>query len=273
MDRLSFAEHVQGTRDQRGAGCALRIGTAATGRYSARVTYRRRSAHCGSGYVAGSTLWTGDDDDERGRGMAVIQVVVGVAGPLVRGALAAVLGHEEDIEVIAELADADEVFRTAERCSPQVVVLDMDLLETEQTSTAQELLSTMPDTRLLLLVDTQKPSAVGRVRISDVPRMGFVAMGASPARLMEAIREIARGEAVLEPEVTVAALTAVQNPLTSREREILAIAAEGVPVKEIADRLYLAVGTVRNNLSRILAKTGARTRIEAVKIAQDAGWL
>jgi two-component system, NarL family, response regulator DesR len=73
--------------------------------------------------------------------------------------------------------------------------------------------------------------------------------------------------------VAVAALTAAKNPLTPRERGILAIAAEGVPVKEIANRLHLAVGTVRNNLSRILTKTGARTRIEAVRIAQDAGWL
>jgi two-component system response regulator DesR len=91
--------------------------------------------------------------------------------------------------------------------------------------------------------------------------------------VVEAIRRVARGDAVLDPQLAVAVLTAAENPLTTREREILAIVAEGAPVKEIANRLYLATGTVRNNLSRILAKTGARNRLEAYQIAQEAGWL
>jgi two-component system response regulator DesR len=205
--------------------------------------------------------------------MAVIRVVVALEETLVRGALAALLAREEDMDVIAELADAREVLRTAAKHRPRVVVLDMDLLEPEVPSMAGQMHEAAPDTRLLLLVDINKPSIVGRVQGGHVPGVGFVAMDASPARLVEAIRQIAQGSAVLDPQVAVAALRAAANPLTPREREILAIVAQGESVKEIADRLYLAVGTVRNNLSRILAKTGARSRIEAIKIAQDAGWL
>jgi two-component system, NarL family, response regulator DesR len=119
--------------------------------------------------------------------MAVIQVVVGLGETLLRGALAALLRREEDIEVLAEPADADEVIRITETYRPQVVVLDMDVLETEEVWQAAHVTSTVLDTRLLLLIDTQKPSVVGRVRSGLVPRVGFVAMGASPARLVEAI--------------------------------------------------------------------------------------
>jgi two-component system response regulator DesR len=205
--------------------------------------------------------------------MAVIQVVVALEETLIRGALAALLAREEDMDVIAELADAREVLRAATKHRPQVVVLDMDLLEPEGLSMARQTREAAPDTRLLLLVDVHKPSIVGRVQGGHVPGVGFVAMDASPATLVQAIRQMAQGAAVLDPQVAVAALRAAANPLTPREREILAIVAEGESVKEVADRLYLAVGTVRNNLSRILAKTGARSRIEAIKIAQDAGWL
>jgi len=103
--------------------------------------------------------------------------------------------------------------------------------------------------------------------------VGYIVLDTSPVRVIEAIRQVAQGDAVLDAEVAVALLTAVENPLTAREREILAIVAEGPPVSEIASRLYLATGTVRNNISRILAKTGARTRLEAYRIAQEAGWV
>src|SRR5712691_10234046 len=92
----------------------------------------------------------------------------------------------------------------------------------------------------------------------------------SPAKVVEAVRLMPRGDAVLDPQVAVAVLTAAENPLTERERTILAIVAEGAPVKEIANRLYLATGTVRNNISRILAKTGASTRLEFYRIAREA---
>ena len=203
----------------------------------------------------------------------MIRVVVALGENLMRGALAALLAREEDIEVVAELAGAHDVLRAARKHYLEVAVLDTDLLEPETPAVAQQLYDTAPDTRLLLLVDVHKASSVGRVQSGRVPEVGYVAKDVSPAMLVEAIRRIARGAAVLDPPVAVAALRAVENPLTPREREILAIVAQGESVKEIADRLYLAVGTVRNTLSRILAKTGARSRIEAIKIAQEAGWL
>jgi two-component system, NarL family, response regulator DesR len=206
-------------------------------------------------------------------GTAVIRVVVALGESLMRGALAALLAREEDIEVIAELADAHEVLRAGSKHHPEVAVLDTDLLEPEEQAAAQPLYDAAPGTRLLLLVDVHKASSVGRVQSGRVPEVGYVAKDASPAMLVEAIRQLAQGAVVFDPRVAVAALRAVQNPLTPREREILAIVAQGESVKEIADRLYLSVGTIRNTISRILAKTGARSRVEAIKIAQDAGWL
>jgi len=198
---------------------------------------------------------------------------VALGESLMRGALAALLAREEDIDVVAELAGAHDVLRTARKHHPEVAVLDTDLLEPETPAVAQQLYDAAPDTRLLLLVDVHKASSVGRVQSGRVPEVGYVAKDASPAMLVEAIRQVAQGAAVLDPPVAIAALRAVENPLTPREREILAIVAQGESVKEIAGRLYLAVGTVRNTLSRILSKTGARSRIEAIKIAQEAGWL
>ena len=203
----------------------------------------------------------------------MIRTVVALGGTLMRGAIVALLTHEEDIDVIAELSDGHEVLRMAGRHHPDVLLLDTELHDWIENEKARPLSTVLPGSRHLVLVDAQRASAIRRVSSGQIPQVGYIGLDTSPATVVEAIRRVARGDAVLDPQLAVAVLTAAENPLTTREREILAIAAEGAPVKEIANRLYLATGTVRNNLSRILAKTGARSRLEAYRIAQEAGWL
>ncbi len=210
-------------------------------------------------------------------GGKLIQILLAHAGRLARRALAAVLAAEDDLEVVAEAGDRDEVVPAARRLGAgcaQVAVLDLDLIGTADVRTVRELRRD-PRCRILILLDrSRSPSVVGRALQDQPSAVGFVSKETSPARLVEAIRCIARGEPVLDPELALAALARPDgNPFTCRELEVLALAAEGVPVRDIANRLFLANGTVRNHLSRILAKTGARTRIEAIRTAQHAGWL
>jgi two-component system response regulator DesR len=130
-----------------------------------------------------------------------------------------------------------------------------------------------PGCAALVTLDRRSSAAIGPELVKLVPRVGLIATDATPTVLLDGVRRLYRGEAVLDVELAVAALTAKENPLTDREREVLRLARDGAPTKEIARRLYLSAGTVRNYLARIVAKTGARTRLEAIRIAQDAGWI
>ncbi len=205
----------------------------------------------------------------------MIRVLLGQRGRLVREALSAVMDAQDDLEVVAELSRADEVLPTARRDHPHVAVLD-DALPGPITvaDLCPTLCAALPACGVLILLDRQSGAGVGRSLARLAPRVGFIGTEeTSPYDLVESVRQLARGEPVLDAEVAVAALTADENPLTDRECEVLRMALDGAPAKEIAQRLYLSAGTVRNYLSRILAKTGARTRIEAIRIAQDAGWI
>lgn len=197
-------------------------------------------------------------------------MLLGRPDALVRGALAAVLSHEPDLLVVAELARTDEVLATAARERPDVAVLDASL---PGTVTIGELCQTMhqqsPACRPLVLLEQGTGTGLGRSLASLAPWLGLLATDAVPADLVEGVRRLARAEPVLDAELAPAA----ENPLTGREREVLRLTRNGAPTKEIARRLGLRVGTVRNYLSRSLAKTGARTALEATRVAQDAGWI
>ena len=203
--------------------------------------------------------------------MRLIRVVLAKDGALTRGAMAALLGQEDDIAIVAESAHGPEVLAAATRHRPDVVLLDAELPAADWRSLCPELWKTAPGCQVLVLVDTRQCGRVARTFPRWAPRVGFVVSEAPPLRLVEAIRRMARGEQFLDPDLAVAAVTALDNPFTLRELEVLKLAAKGV--REIASQLCLALGTVRNHLSRIITKTGARTRIEAIRIAQDAGWL
>lgn len=205
--------------------------------------------------------------------MQVLRVLLGQRGTLLRSALAAVLSQQPDLEVVAELASREDVLPAAQRQNPHVAVLDFALPGTMPIDDLCWRLDRIrPACRVLLLAD-QEACARLAVLAKLAPRVGLIATESSPAHLVDSVRRLARGDAVLDAELAVAALHGNGNPLTQREREVLQLAVDGAPAKEIARRLSLNVGTVRNYLSRSLSKTGARTRIEAIRIAQEAGWI
>jgi two-component system response regulator DesR len=203
----------------------------------------------------------------------VIRVLLGHRGTLVRGALAAVLSREPDLDVVADFGVADEVLPMVTKYEPDLVVLDPLLPGGVDVFELCGLCSGLSDAGILILMDRDMPAAVSRAVIRLVPSVGLIATDASPDDLVEAVRQVHRGKPVLDVGLAVAALRADENPLTEREREVLLQVTTGATAQEVARTLSLSVGTVRNYLSRTLTKTGARSRIEAIRIAQDAGWI
>jgi two-component system response regulator DesR len=200
-----------------------------------------------------------------------IRVLLAHRGALPRRALAALLDQERDIEVVGEVSDSDELLPSSALTQPDIIVLDAGMVRAEQKDLLDSLLSNLTGRRIVALVETHQCAVIGQTAAGDAP-VGFVAMEGSPATLVQAIRSVADGKQFLDPQLALAAVRAMANPFTDRELEVLRIAADGPPVKEIAQRLFLAPGTVRNHLSRIMSKTGARTRIEAIRTARQAGW-
>lgn len=201
------------------------------------------------------------------------RVLVGQPSALLCGALAAVLSGEPDLRVIAELSGADGVLATAARERPDVAVLDDRLPGAVSVGELCRVLHrTVPGCHPLVLLSPQGVD-LGRSLATFVPWLGMLTTDTAPAALADGIRRLARGEPVLDRELATRVGAARPNPLTTREAEVLRRARYGAPSKEIARQLGLQVGTVRNYLHRGVAKTGARTRLEATGIAQDAGWI
>lgn len=203
----------------------------------------------------------------------MIRLLLGQKGTLLRGALAAVLAHENDLQVVAEVGVTDDVLDAVIRKRPEIAVLDAHLPGTIALGElCRKLFAILPGCAVLVMLDRQLTS-VGSALARLAPRVGLIATDATTGDLVKGVRQLARGEPVLDIELAVAALTAENNPLTEREGELLRLVGDGASAKEIAKTLFLSPGTVRNYLARIVTKTGARNRIEAVRIAQDAGWI
>ncbi len=202
----------------------------------------------------------------------MIRTLLAMHRGLLRGALRFVLSKQDDIEVIAEWDNLDDVLASVRAERPDVTVLDLDVIGESGNVTPRDVQGKMPGCKVLVLVNPRRSSLVQAELAEVAPDIGFLAQTVSPDRLVDGVRRLARDQPVLDADLVVAALRA-KGPLTARERRVLEVAAEGAPVKEIAARLALSPGTVRNHLSRIIAKTGARTRIEAIRIAGERGWL
>lgn len=203
-------------------------------------------------------------------GGAVIRVLLGHRGALLRGALATVFATESDLDVVAVLEHADEVLLATVRQQPDVLVLDAQLPGDLRVETMTR---RAPSTGVLVLSDRDQSAAISRRLIRQVPRVGLIATDTSPGELVTAIRRIASGLTVVDHGMALAALRADDNPLTDRECQVLRLVTTGATAQEVARKLCLSSGTVRNYLSRILTKTQARTRIEAVRKAERAGWI
>lgn len=201
----------------------------------------------------------------------MIRVLLAEDQHLVRGALRALIELEADLEVVAELERGDEIVATAERMLPDVAVLDIDLPGTDGLTAAHRLHDRLPDVRTLILTGLSQPGYATRAVRAGVT--GFLRKDAPPDELADAIRRVARGQRFLDPALLAAELEAHASPLTERETDVLRAAAEGAPIVEIASIVFLSPATVRNYVSNAMSKLGARNRMDAVRIARDAGWL
>jgi two-component system, NarL family, response regulator DesR len=189
---------------------------------------------------------------------------------LFRSALAALLALQQDFEVVASVRRGDEVAAAAREYRPDVALLDIDMPGIDGLAAAV-LAQEVPRCRSLILTTFGRPGYLRRAMESGA--YGFVVKDALAEQLADAIRRVMAGERVVDPALAAATLAGGTSPLTARERDVLAAARPGTTVADIAGKLVLSQGTVRNYLSAAMAKTGARNRAEAVRIADERGWL
>ncbi|MCO1656685.1 response regulator transcription factor [Pseudonocardia humida] len=203
--------------------------------------------------------------------MSTIRVLLADDQALVRGALAALLGLEPDIEVVAQVGSGAEVVPAARECAPDVALLDVQMPGGDGLDAAAALHVALPACRIVVLTTFGRPGYLSRAMRAGAS--GFVVKDAPPEQLVDAVRRVHAGLRVVDPVLAAESLSSGASPLTDREREVLRAAADGATVARVAGGLHLSEGTVRNHLSSAIGKTGARTRAEAVRLADERGWL
>lgn len=201
----------------------------------------------------------------------MIRVLLAEDQAMVRGAIAALLTLQGDIEIIAEVGRGDEVVAAALATHPDVALLDIEMPGCDGISAAAALHTQLPSCRVLILTTFGRPGYLRKAMESGV--VGFLLKDAPADQLAAAIRRTVVGERVVDPTLAMAALSEGNNPLTERERAVLAAATHGASIAEIATSLFLSEGTVRNYLSVAIQKLGAHNRVEAAHIAEEKGWL
>jgi two-component system response regulator DesR len=201
----------------------------------------------------------------------MIRVLLAEDQAMVRGALAALLALEGDIEIVAEVGRGDEVVTVALATKPDVALLDIEMPGCDGITAAAALHSKLPSCRVLILTTFGRPGYLRKAMESGV--VGFLLKDAPSVQLATAIRRTMAGERVVDPTLAMAALSEGNNPLTERERDVLAAATGGASISEIASSLSLSEGTVRNYLSVAIQKLNAHNRVEAAHIAEQKGWL
>jgi len=201
----------------------------------------------------------------------MIKVLLAEDMHMVRGALVALLDLESDIQVVAEVASGDEIMPTARKCRPDVAVIDIDLPGMDGLTAASQLHEKLPECRTLILTSLGRPGTLRRALSARVG--GFILKDAPATELADAIRGVAAGRRVVDGHLALAAWDSGECPLTSREVEVLRLAADGADAVEIAARLFLSAGTVRNYLTTIVSKLNARNRVDAIRLARAAGWV
>jgi two-component system response regulator DesR len=201
----------------------------------------------------------------------VIRVLIAEDQAMVRGALASLLELEDDLTVVSQVARGDEVVPAARDAAPDVALLDIEMPGGDGLTAAGHLTDALPGVRVVILTTFGRPGYLRRAMESGAS--GFVLKDAPATELATAIRRVMAGERVLDPALAAAALAEGESPLTPRVTEVLGAARGGVPVADLAGRLHLSAGTVRNYLSSAMQKLGAHSRAEAVRVAEDKGWL
>ncbi|HEY2491234.1 MAG TPA: response regulator transcription factor [Streptosporangiaceae bacterium] len=200
-----------------------------------------------------------------------IRVLIAEDQAMIREALAALLSFEDDIEVVAQVGRGDEVVAAATEHDAEVALLDIEMPGLDGLSAASALRRAKPALKIVILTTFGRPGFMRRAMETGVS--AFLVKDSPAERLAETVRTVLAGGRVIDPDLAAAALAEGDNPLTPRESDVLAASADGSMISEIAAKLYLSEGTVRNYLSACIQKTGARNRTEALRIAEDRGWL
>ncbi|MFI6536352.1 DNA-binding response regulator [Nonomuraea sp. NPDC050547] len=201
----------------------------------------------------------------------MIRVLIAEDVRILRETLTAVLALEDDLEVVAAVERGDQIVPAAVTYAPDVAVIDIDLPELDGLTAAAQLRENLPSCAALVLTGLAKPGYLRRAMASGVS--GFLLKHSPTGDLIDAIRKVRAGEQVVDPQLALAALRKVDNPLAAREVDVLRQAATGAEPDEIAVRLSLSRGTVRNYLSSAVMKLNARNRVDAIRIAADEGWI
>ncbi|WP_457255886.1 response regulator [Pedococcus sp. P5_B7] len=190
---------------------------------------------------------------------------------MVRGALATLLGLEPDMEVVAEVGSGDEVVAAARASKPDVALVDVEMPGLDGIAATAALHEAMPGVRVLIVTTFGRPGFLRRALQAGAS--GFVVKDTPARQLAEAVRRVHSGLRVVDPALAADSLAGGESPLTARETEVLIAAREGGSVADIARDVSLSEGTVRNHLSSAIGKTMARNRADAVRIADEYGWL
>jgi two-component system response regulator DesR len=201
----------------------------------------------------------------------MIRLLVADDQELIRSAFASLLTLQPDFEVVATVGRGDEVVAAAKAHHPDIALLDVEMPGLDGLAAAGLLSQEVPQCRSLILTTFGRPGYLRRAM--DAGARGFVVKDAPPEQLVDAIRRVAAGERVVDPALAAESLARGDSPLTARERDVLVAARPGTTVSEIAKTLFLSEGTVRNYLSAAIAKTGTRNRAEAIRTADERGWL
>lgn len=203
--------------------------------------------------------------------MSAISLLVADDQALVRGALVALLDLEPDLSVIAQVGRGDEVLDAVREHAPDVCLLDIEMPGIDGIAACAAVRRELPGTRVLMVTTFGRPGYLRRAL--EAGAGGFVVKDTPAPELADAVRRVAAGLRVVDPDLAAESLTGGPNPLTERESQVLRVALTGATVATIAAQVHLTQGTVRNHLSAAIGKTGTRTRVEAAQVAQQQGWL
>jgi len=203
--------------------------------------------------------------------VSAIRLLLADDQALVRGALAALLGLEPDLDVVAEVGRGDEVLAAARDHAVDVCLLDIEMPGLDGIGVAGHLRDELPGCRSLVVTTFGRPGYLRRAL--DAGASGFLVKDTPAAELADAVRRVHAGLRVIDPALAAESLVTGTNPLSEREAEVLRVALDGAPVAVIAARVHLSGGTVRNHLSAAIGKTGTTTRAEAARVAVERGWI
>lgn len=202
---------------------------------------------------------------------SLIRVLVAGGGGLYQGALAAAISHEENLEVVGSLPASPKIVPATLELRPDVVVLGATPSDVDEVSIISAIHEELPSCGVLMITESRRPSDLRRAVAAGA--VGDLVADIGPEDLIDALRRVGHGDGVLDANLALDAISAPGCPLTERELDVLGLAAQGASSAEIASRLYLSERTVRNHMSRIIGKTGARNRVDAIRIAAEAGWM